>query len=362
VNLLDRTIELRLDTTNHCNLRCVMCHMSYEKRTPRWMSLEDFQRVAEGVLPRVNVLFLSWGAEPLLNRDLPRILAHCRAARVPQVILTTNLMLLTEELMKDLVGGNVHTLYVSVDAADPEIFSRIRRNGDVGTVIGNIRALQERKRRANTPFPAIVFNLVLMKMNLDQLRPVIDLAAELGVREINCADLDANKGAEIDAEVRRDLAEQRVDPRSPEARERLRREYRHAANRGVFLNYPGRFDGLGGAALLAARITQVWNKSRAFTWRAKVALAAAYVRNRLLFRNVVCTYPWRQMVVSPDGLVLPCCVWPEDQALGNIADASLTDVWRGERFEELRRRLSRGDPPEKCRTCAGVATRLRHGV
>lgn len=56
-----------------------------------------------------------------------------------------------------------------------------------------------------------------------------------------------------------------------------------------------------------------------------------------------CILPFKQMVVRPDGKVSLCCNDPYGKCtLGDLNEESLTDVWYGNAFEEVRNSLSKG--------------------
>lgn len=56
--------------------------------------------------------------EPLLNRDLPRMVAHLKSRGV-YVLFNTNATLLTEDWGRRLIEAGLDELRVSVDGADP---------------------------------------------------------------------------------------------------------------------------------------------------------------------------------------------------------------------------------------------------
>ena len=58
------------------------------------------------------------------------------------------------------------------------------------------------------------------------------------------------------------------------------------------------------------------------------------------------------MKIEPSGDVFPCCRAPRELLMGNTHEASVEEIWNGERYRELRRRMQSGDYPEVCRTCS----------
>jgi radical SAM protein with 4Fe4S-binding SPASM domain len=72
-----------------------------------------------------------------------------------------------------------------------------------------------------------------------------------------------------------------------------------------------------------------------------------------------CDWPWRGAYLSYTGEAMPCCMvsTPDRISLGNMARDGATTVWNAAAYEEFRRRLANGPPPEVCSSCA-----LYHGT
>ena len=65
-----RFMQIELDITNRCNLRCVMCYHSFEstrRSKTVHMTPDDFARIAARALPHAHRLSLSLGNEPLMS-------------------------------------------------------------------------------------------------------------------------------------------------------------------------------------------------------------------------------------------------------------------------------------------------------
>ena len=77
-------------------------------------------------------------------------------------------------------------------------------------------------------------------------------------------------------------------------------------------------------------------------------------KKRELFLDVKCTHPFRQMIIRPDGKVSICCNDAlGDTDMGDVSKDTLVNIWRGQRFEDVRKniqRFGRGSV-EFCRYC-----------
>jgi radical SAM protein with 4Fe4S-binding SPASM domain len=59
--------------------------------------------------------------------------------------------------------------------------------------------------------------------------------------------------------------------------------------------------------------------------------------------------------IRANGDVVPCCFdLSSMEVLGNVADASLVDIWRGEAYQALRRDFAAGRYPKLCASCVVV--------
>ena len=60
----------------------------------------------------------------------------------------------------------------------------------------------------------------------------------------------------------------------------------------------------------------------------------------LVDKNFVCNAPWQQVVIRPNGDILPCCsFYGTELVLGNIKDSSIYDVWNGYQMRKIREEL-----------------------
>jgi radical SAM protein with 4Fe4S-binding SPASM domain len=367
-----RDIELRLDITNDCNLRCIMCHWYYEHGFSHAMSLEEFKHAAAGILKRVNMLFLSWTTEPLLNKELPAIIAYARSYKVPCITLVTNLTVMTEEAAEAFVHNGLHRINVSIDAADPQLYAVIRQRDCFKTVVENVRRIQALKKMQRSRYPVIAFNTVLLKMNLDELKPLIDLCVTLEVTELNCSTISIPRRYN-DRRARFalnglppgfNLHDEIINAADEPVKKTLVSAILYAESKGVVMTIANRF-GLLSKRGIPKRIEMVRyaiRKGVHFPFQSIFHFGLCYVINFIRTRGAFCSYPWRQLVVTAQGEVGPCCVANETLSLGKISETPLADIWNGDALKKIRDQLSHGNPPDLCRTCTRGRSKYRHGV
>ncbi|VEN73029.1 conserved hypothetical protein [Candidatus Desulfarcum epimagneticum] len=86
---------------------------------------------------------------------------------------------------------------------------------------------------------------------------------------------------------------------------------------------------------------------------------------QLSSRKIICTEPWRVLLVGWDGSVVPCCNdYDFKYVLGNVNDSSLLEIWNSERMRTLRKshRDSKSHTLALCKTCSFFSTAIPDGV
>ena len=66
-----------------------------------------------------------------------------------------------------------------------------------------------------------------------------------------------------------------------------------------------------------------------------------------------CMKPWVHFYVSQQATVVPCCItpWEKEQALGDINEQSVQEIWNGEPMRQLRLKMLRDEPDKRCWQC-----------
>lgn len=111
---VSRFKRIYIEITSTCNLKCSFCQET--KRSPHFMSIEEFSNVLEQIKPYTNYIYLHVKGEPLLHPDLEAILLKCQQADLT-VNLTTNGTLIYKKL-DTLIKYPVHQINVSMHSAD----------------------------------------------------------------------------------------------------------------------------------------------------------------------------------------------------------------------------------------------------
>jgi radical SAM protein with 4Fe4S-binding SPASM domain len=322
-----------IEICSRCNLSCVMCPRSLGKSPTGGsgdISLEAFDRL-EGLFPYLDNIVLSWIGEPLLHPQLGWILEKVRAYRA-NVHITSNGMLLDDELAELLVSKGLDGLAISVDAADEQLYRRIRQGGDLDRVQENIRRVQRAKRRHGSQRPRLRLTFVAMKENTNQFLPLVQLAVRLGIREVTFGLVD-------DFGLTEDYQAAHESLPVATFRESFHQARQMARQKGISIGIesPARFYHTVGEPSESYCLDDIYFQP----------LDRQRVK-ALGFRRG-CAIPWVQTFISHTGDVHPCCI--ADVSLGNIYEQPFEGIWHGQAYQEFRRRLKSTDPPDICWRC-----------
>ncbi len=305
-----RTLTVRMDTTNFCNLRCSMCPMrlSDNDSSRKWkhMSSDIFQKIRSEVFPFARTVGISCGAEPLTNPDFSKHLQALYESGVPYRQMVTNGTLLTTDLIKMILKFPPTTLFVSIDGADNKTHGNIRDGADLKYIISKVEELIS--YRGKKIFPMIGFSTTLQRDNIDQLEDIVQLAHKTGAISIGVVPLVPYEGLNtLDRVI--DISSDKTIIKINKARETAKE--------------------LGIEFHLSSEITD------------------------RLFSHP-CSYLNNTVYIDPDGSIYPCPYWNTEFPLGNILDG-FKKIWDGENYSRLRK--GKFLKTDNCIQCPEVTSR-----
>lgn len=134
--------NLRISVTDRCNLRCTYCMPEDVKFLDKseLLSFEEIAQFVRIVAPLGIDKIRLTGGEPLLRRDLPRLVQLlCDIPGIKDVGLTTNGILLADQAQA-LYDAGLRRINISLDALDPERFRQLARRDGLERVLDGIFA------------------------------------------------------------------------------------------------------------------------------------------------------------------------------------------------------------------------------
>jgi len=180
-----RTLLVRIDLNNFCNLRCIMCshaHAPIKGANRIIMALADFENIAEDIFPKTRSLHLSCGSEPLLVKHFDHCLELSKRYRIPFVSYATNGMLLDERICRVMITSQIDEIIVSADGATPETLESIRVRAKFHKLLENIALLDRMKKEAGSGKPVLRMNYTFMDKNVTEILDFIKLFSSKGMR------------------------------------------------------------------------------------------------------------------------------------------------------------------------------------
>ncbi len=149
---LDRPLrDLRISVTDRCNFRCPYCMPAdiFGERyqflpKPQLLSFEEIARLTGIIVGLGAVKIRLTGGEPLLRRDIERLVAMLNGLEgVADLAMTTNAYLLPQKI-DALKAAGLARLTISLDTLDDEVFRQMNggRSG-VARVLEGIVAAEE---------------------------------------------------------------------------------------------------------------------------------------------------------------------------------------------------------------------------
>jgi MoaA/NifB/PqqE/SkfB family radical SAM enzyme len=316
---------LYLEVTNRCNLLCTTCPRTYaELEPPADMSWQLFTRIVDQV-PNLARAVLHGVGEPMLVKDLPRMVRYLKE-RGAYVLFNTNGTVLNEKNGRALIAAGLDELRVSLDASTPESYIKVRGKDYFRRILKNVKAFRAMQEREGHAKPRVSAWLTGLKETIDELPAFVRVAAEIGVKEVYLQrlvffDHDAVGLARPDQALF----------------ERLNGEEAHA---------------LEAAETLAKSLGLTFSASGAAS---EPGLSLAKKRNDSPWS--ICRRPWTVMYFTANGRALPCCIAPfsqhgyENYTLGDATQETLREIWNGARYQSFREGLVSDQPPQACANC-----------
>ena len=172
--------NLRISVTDRCNIRCVYCMPETPEFLPRnqLLSFEEIERFVRIAVPLGIDKIRLTGGEPLVRRDLPRLVEKLASiAGIKDIGLTTNGILLAP-LAEALWHAGLRRINVSLDTMDAERFQQLTRRTGFEQVIEGILAAKA------AGFHPVKVNAVAMKGCTEE--DVIPLAGSPASTVWNC--------------------------------------------------------------------------------------------------------------------------------------------------------------------------------
>ncbi len=200
--LLDRLerplTDLRLSVTDRCNFRCTYCmprsnlgHVAPATTRSSLLTFEELAQIAAAFVELGVHKVRVTGGEPLVRRDLPKLIEQLRRLPIRDLCLTTNGSLLAGQAQA-LAAAGMGRVTVSLDALDEATFHRL---SDTRTPVSKVLAGIEAARKYGLA-PVKINMVVQRNVNEDSILPMARWARREGLelRFIEYMDVGCSNG------------------------------------------------------------------------------------------------------------------------------------------------------------------------
>jgi len=165
-----------INVTNQCNLRCMHCHLSSGLPFQNELTTEEiFQVISDAAALGLKNLVVT-GGEPLLHKDILRILEY-GSQYADKMALLTNGTLITEEIAEKLSDIGLQ-IQVSLDGTCEETHEFIRGKGSYRKALSGLENLVKAGAQP-------LISMTILKGNLNEISEMADLAEKLGIKYLH---------------------------------------------------------------------------------------------------------------------------------------------------------------------------------
>ena len=281
--------QIFIETTNHCNLKCIMCPRGAPDLMDRPLGHMD-SALLEKIIRQTNIYvdfcWMHFYGEPLLNPD---IFEQIRIAKtkINYVAITTNATLLNSENATRFIDSDIDEVRFSVDGISKEVYEHVRQSSKYTfeSVMDNVKNFIELKRKRGLSKPKISINFVIMEETGDQIETARQYWINLGVDDV-----------------------------------------------------------------LFTPVLYWWESqdSEFNTLERSVDKQGSLSR-----REFPCKWLWHRLAITWDGLVVPCCYdYNNKMVLGDLKKQSFKEIWNGKAYQDLRKaELAGRNNSDLCKDC-----------
>jgi MoaA/NifB/PqqE/SkfB family radical SAM enzyme len=307
---------VQIDLTNNCNNNCIGCWCNSpllrEKRMDAqareqalpYLVVKDF--IDEIYAMGTRRIIFSGGGEPFMH---PQALDVLRYARKKRMVcqLHTNLTLVNETIIKELVGMQLDYLTVSLWAGTARTYKLTHPNKDEKTfyrIKANLGLISSLKTKRNAPY--IRLHNVITGLNYAEIKEMLSFAQEVRADAVSFAPLDAISGYTDSLLL------------TAEQREKLINSAESLKNNNGTMLFD--FD--------------------EFIRRISCVAASRGDYDKDIINSIPCYAGWLFARLNADGSVNPC-LKSHRIPVGNIYRQRFSQIWNSEKQKEFRRKTLR---------------------
>lgn len=183
--LKTRPSVMMIEPTNRCNFSCSLCVLGsgLDKRPFMDLSFGRYKNIIDGFSDYIIWVMLYIQGEPLLNRDIFKMIRYSKKKKI-YISLSTNGYFLNQENIKQVLDSGLDHMTISLDAAREDTYKKYKKIDAFYLVISNIKSLVNQRNKLCKLHPCICLQMIVMRDNEDQIIEFSDLAKQIGADEV----------------------------------------------------------------------------------------------------------------------------------------------------------------------------------
>lgn len=168
IKLSNHPSILAIESTNQCNLDCIMCPRKFMTRKIGFMDFSLFKKIINEGKDYTDFVWLNLFGEPLLHPQIIEMINYCCQAGIKPGI-STNATVLNCEMSEKLLNSGLHRIILSLDGATKETYEKIRKNANFETVLANVKYFLDLKEKKGKKRPFTTIQVIKMNETLEEL-------------------------------------------------------------------------------------------------------------------------------------------------------------------------------------------------
>lgn len=290
-----KPMALSIEPTTACNLGCPECPSGLKQftRPTGNMKADLNQKIIDELGKNLAYINFYFQGEPFINKNIFDLISYANQKGI-YTSTSTNAHFLNEDASKKVIQSGLKRLIVSIDGTTQETYEQYRKEGSLAKVLEGTQNLIEAKKNANSEFPHIIFQFLVVRPNEHQIEDAKQLANEMGVDEIRF------KTAQV-------YDFENGNPLIPTIEKYSRYK---KTSKGTF---------------------ELKNKMHNHCWRM-----------------------WSSAVITWDGSIVPCCFDKDAKhKLGNMQFVAFSDIWKNKAYQHFRQSLlTHRQEIDICKNCS----------
>lgn len=197
-----------IESTNFCNLKCIMCPYSSMTRKKEHMDWLLYKNIIDQIYTFADFVWLHMFSEPLLNPKIFDMIKYAKEKKI-RIGLSTNATLLNKFNSLALLESNPDILIISMDGTSKETYEKIRVGSDFNKVSKNISEFDvlQKKFRRNTKTVLQIIKMKRTEIEIDdfvekwksssftkiKVKNLHSYASQINLKEIRRINRDKNE-------------------------------------------------------------------------------------------------------------------------------------------------------------------------